>query len=211
MPGWWSTARPAPAASTRWTRRHWPTCAPTSTPSGTSRSRRFAMQPSTRRRQMVDQQQAPDLAVHQSIVVEASQERAFEVFTSRLTDWWPLEPPVMGGTPAVAAVIEPRAGGRWYERSADGRESDWGRVLTWEPPSRVVLSWQISADGQADTSIDTEVEVRFTAEDDRRTRVDLEHRGLEAFGPRAQEMRDTFESGGGWPMLLGHFGAAAAS
>jgi uncharacterized protein YndB with AHSA1/START domain len=160
---------------------------------------------------MVDQQQAPGLAVRQSVVVETTQERAFEVFTSRLADWWPLETHVIGGKPVAAAVIEPRAGGRWYERSADGRESDWGRVLAWEPPSRVVLSWQISADWQADTSIDTEVEVRFTAEDARRTRVDLEHRGLEAFGARAQEMRETFESGGGWPLLLGRFEAAAAS
>jgi uncharacterized protein YndB with AHSA1/START domain len=157
---------------------------------------------------MVDQQQAPGLAVRQSVVVETSQERAFEVFTSRLTDWWPLETHVIGGKPVVAAVIEPREGGRWYERSADGRESDWGRVLAWEPPRRVVLSWQISADWQADTGIDTQVEVRFTAEDDRRTRVDLEHRGLDAFGARAQEMRDTFESGGGWPLLLGRFAAA---
>src|SRR3954453_9365698 len=159
MPGWWSTARPAPAASTRWIRRHWPTCGPTSTPSGTSRSRRFAMQPSTRRRQMVDQQQAPGLAVRQSVVVEPSQERAFEVFTSRLADWWPLETHVIGAKPVVAAVIEPQAGGRWYERSADGRGSDWGRGPGWEPPNRVLLSWQSSADWQADPSIDTEVKV----------------------------------------------------
>jgi uncharacterized protein YndB with AHSA1/START domain len=159
---------------------------------------------------MVDQQQSAGLAVRQSVVVETSQERAFEVFTARLADWWPLETHVIGGKPVVAAVIEPRAGGRWYERSADGRESDWGRVLAWEPPSRLVLSWQISDDWQADPSIDTEIEVRFTAEDDRRTRVDLEHRGLEAFGARAQEMRDTFESGGGWPLLLGRFEAATA-
>jgi uncharacterized protein YndB with AHSA1/START domain len=157
---------------------------------------------------MVDQQQSAGLAVRQSVVVETSQERAFEVFTARLADWWPLESHVIGGRPVVAAVIEPREGGRWYERSADGRESDWGHVLAWEPPRRVVLSWQISADWQADSGIDTEVEVRFTAEDDRRTRVDLEHRGLEAFGARAQEMRDTFASGGGWPLLLGRFAAA---
>jgi|tagenome__1003787_1003787.scaffolds.fasta_scaffold20969249_5 uncharacterized protein YndB with AHSA1/START domain len=158
---------------------------------------------------MVDQQQqSAGLAVRQSVVVETSQERAFEVFTARLADWWPLETHVIGAEPVVAAVIEPREGGRWYERSADGRESDWGRVLAWEPPRRVVLSWQISADWQADTGIDTQVEVRFTAEDDRRTRVDLEHRGLDAFGARAQEMRDTFESGGGWPLLLGRFAAA---
>jgi len=158
---------------------------------------------------MVEQQQE-NLAVRQSVVVQISQERAFEVFTARLADWWPLETHTIGARPVVAAVIEPREGGRWYERSADGRESEWGRVLAWEPPSRVVLSWQISADWHADTSIDTEVEVRFTAEDDRRTRVDLEHRGLETFGTRAQQMRDTFESGGGWPMLLERFAAAAA-
>src|SRR3954469_17750767 len=127
------------------------------------------MQPSTRRKQMVDQQQAPGLAVRQSVVVETSQERAFEVFTSRLADWWPLETHVIGAKPVVAAVIEPRTGGRWYERSADGRESDWGRVLAWEPPSRVVLSWQISADWQADTGNDTEGGGGFTSEGDPQT------------------------------------------
>jgi uncharacterized protein YndB with AHSA1/START domain len=157
---------------------------------------------------MVEQQQT-GLAVRQSVVVPIPQERAFEVFTARLADWWPLESHVIGRKPVVAAVIEPREGGRWFERSDDGSESDWGRVLVWEPPGRVVLSWEISADWQADTSIDTEVEVRFTPEDDRSTRVDLEHRGLDSFGERAPEMRDTFESGGGWPLLLGRFAAAA--
>jgi uncharacterized protein YndB with AHSA1/START domain len=158
---------------------------------------------------MVEQQQT-GLAVRQSVVVPISQERAFEVFTARLADWWPVDTHVIGRKPVVAAVIEPREGGRWFERSADGSECDWGRVLAWEPPGRVVLSWQISPDWQADTSIDTEVEVRFTPEDERSTRVELEHRGLDSFGDRAQEMRDTFESGGGWPLLLGRFAAAAA-
>src|SRR4051794_39407696 len=155
------------------------------------------MQPSTRRRQMVDQQQAPGLAVRQSVVVETSQDRAFEVFPSRVTDWGPLETHVIGGTPAVAAVIEPRAGGRWYERSADGRESDWGRVLAWEPPSRVVLSWQISADWQAGTGIEAEVGGRVTAEDDRRPRVDLGHPRLQAFRPRPQGVPRTLGAGRG--------------
>src|SRR4051794_41893790 len=102
------------------------------------------MQPSTRRRQMVDQQQAPGLAVRQSVVVETSQERAFEVFTSRLADWWPLETHVIGAKPVVAAVIEPRAGGRWDERSGDRREAGLGGVLAWGPPSPGVPSWQVS-------------------------------------------------------------------
>jgi uncharacterized protein YndB with AHSA1/START domain len=107
--------------------------------------------------------------------------------------------------------MEPREGGRWYERSADGGECDWGRVLAWEPPHRVVLSWEISADWQPDPSIDTQVEVRFHAEDERTTRVELEHRGLEAFGARADEMRGIFDSGGGWPGLLERFAGAAVA
>jgi uncharacterized protein YndB with AHSA1/START domain len=154
------------------------------------------------------QQQATGVAVRQSVVVDAPQERAFAVFT-RMTGWWPLHSHTIGGRPAAEAVVEPREGGRWFERSADGSECDWGRVLTWDPPHRVVLAWQISADWTYDPSIDTEVEVRFSPEGAARTRVDLEHRGLEAFGERTDEMRQAFESDGGWPLLLGRYAADA--
>ena len=160
---------------------------------------------------MVDQeQQAADLAVRKSVVVQAPQERAFSVFTAGMTSWWPIESHSIGTKPMANAVIEPHAGGRWFERSADGTECDWGRVLAWEPPSRVVLAWQISADWQADPSIHTEIEVRFTAEDERRTRVELEHRGLGAFGERAEQMRAVFGSDDGWNGLLARFAEKSA-
>ena len=157
---------------------------------------------------MVEQQQA-GVAVRQSVVVDAPQDRAFAVFTERMTAWWPLQTHTIGAEPAAEAVIEPHEGGRWFERAADGTECDWGRVLAWDPPDRVLLSWEITCDWHHDASVHTEVDVRFTAEDDRRTRVELEHRGLEAYAERAEEMRGIFDSDGGWRGLLARFAAAA--
>jgi uncharacterized protein YndB with AHSA1/START domain len=160
---------------------------------------------------MVDQQQpAAGLAVRQSIVVDTPRERAFTLFTEGMTSWWPLEAYSIAPGPMAAAVIEPRAGGRWFERSEDGSECEWGRVLAWEPPDRVVLVWQISPDWQYDAGLHTEIEVRFTAEDERRTRVDLEHRKLEAYAERAEQMRTILGSDDGWGGLLRRFAGAAA-
>ena len=159
---------------------------------------------------MVEQHQARPVAVRQSIVVQAPQERAFAVFTEGMSSWWPLDTHVIGQKPVADAVMEPRAGGRWFERAENGSECEWGRVLAWEPPDRVVLAWEISPDWRYDRDIHTEVEVRFHAEDEGRTRVELEHRGLESFGERAEEMRGIFGSEGGWPGLLGRFAQAAA-
>jgi uncharacterized protein YndB with AHSA1/START domain len=162
---------------------------------------------------MVDQKHTHDpaargVAVRQSVLVHAPPERAFAVFTVRMASWWPLETHALGAQPVVDAVIEPRAGGRWYERSADGSERDWGRVLAWEPPHRVVLTWVLTADYAPDPAIRTEVEVRFTAEGEGATRVELEHRGLEAYGARTEEMRTSFGSERGWPGLLRRFSRA---
>lgn len=158
------------------------------------------------------EQQTQGFAVRRSVVVETSPERAFFVFTQGMTSWWPIDSHSIGDRPMAEAVIEPRTGGRWYERADDGTECEWGRVLAWEPPGRVVLAWQISADWKADPEIHTEVEVRFTPEETgpvTRTRVDLEHRGLESFGERAEQMRAIFGSDGGWNGLLQRFAAAA--
>jgi len=135
-------------------------------------------------------------------------ERAFEVFTRDIGTWWPLESYTLGAQPAVTAVIEPRSGGRWFERAADGSECPWGRVLAYEPPHRLVLSWEISCDWQPDASARSEVEIRFRAHEGG-TRVELEHRGLETYGDRAQQMRDTFGSPEGWGGLLAKFAAVA--
>jgi uncharacterized protein YndB with AHSA1/START domain len=153
-------------------------------------------------------EQSEGVAVRQSIVVQAPPDRAFEVFTAGMSSWWPLSSHAMGNQPVVAAVIEPRAGGRWYERSEDGSECDWGHVAVWEPPHRLVLIWRLTADYAYDQTLATEVEVRFTAQDGG-TRVELEHRGLEAYGDRTAEMRDTFGSDNGWMGLLRRFAEAA--
>jgi uncharacterized protein YndB with AHSA1/START domain len=162
---------------------------------------------------MVEQQSqeppAAGVAVRQCAVVAAPPERAFAVFTEGMSSWWPLQTHTIGAAPAAATVIEPRAGGRWYERGDDGSECDWGRVLAWEPPHRVVLSWEISADWQADPGLHTEVEVRFEPDGAGSTRVELEHRGLEAFGARTAEMRGVFDSEGGWRGLLARYAGAA--
>jgi uncharacterized protein YndB with AHSA1/START domain len=156
---------------------------------------------------MIEQQTG--VAVRQSVLVQAPPERAFDVFTAGMSTWWPLDSHKIGEVPAIATVMEPRAGGRWFERGDDGSECDWGRVAVWEPPHRVVLIWQLDADFAYDQTLETEVEVRFHAEAGG-TRVELEHRGLESYGDRAGEMRDTFGSPGGWTGLLQTFAAAAA-
>jgi uncharacterized protein YndB with AHSA1/START domain len=147
--------------------------------------------------------------VRKSILVKAPPERAFEVFTAGIGRWWPRSHHI-GKAELQDAIIEPRAGGRWYERGADGRECDWGRVLAWEPPQRLVLAWQISADWQYDPNLVTEVEVRFTPEGEG-TRVDLEHRNLERFGDKAEIVRGQIESEGGWGLILHNFAQAAAA
>lgn len=106
---------------------------------------------------------------------------------------------------AVNAVVEPKAGGRWYEVGEDGTQCDWGRVLAWEPPQRLLLSWEISCDWRHDVRIDTEMEVRFVTDGPRSTRVELEHRQLDRYGAREAEMHGVFNSPGGWPGLLERF------
>jgi len=150
-------------------------------------------------------------AVRRSVTVQAPPERAFSVFTDGLSTWWPLQTHTIAEQPPTAAIIEPRAGGRWFERAADGSETDWGRVLAWEPPHRLVLAWQITSDWHHDAKIATEVEVTFHAEDGDRTRVELEHRGLETYGDQAEQMRAVFgSSDGGWSGLLALYARATA-
>lgn len=153
---------------------------------------------------------ADDLLVRKSITVQASVDRAFKVFTQQMSTWWPLATHKIGKADAKEAIMEPRVGGRWYERGVDGTECDWGRVLVWEPPHRVVLSWEISCDWRSDANLQTEVDVRFVQEGTA-TRVELEHRKLRAYGERALEMKGIFESEGGWTGLLARFAARASA
>lgn len=150
-------------------------------------------------------------AVSRTITVACPRELAFRVFTERMGAWWPLATHHIGAVPAATVVIEPAVGGRWFERGTDGSECPWGRVLAWEPPTRLALAWQISADWAYDAALETTVEVRFEAVDADTTRVHLEHRDLENFGDRAAEMAAIFESAGAWTGMLEAFAAAARS
>lgn len=142
------------------------------------------------------------LSVQKTLTVEASQEQAFKVFAEKFGSWWPLKSHHIGKAAAKAAVLEPRDGGRWYEIGEDGSECNWGKVLVWDPPHRLVLAWQIAADWQYDPSIESEVEVRFTADGPHKTRVDFEHRKLETYGEKAAIVQKTVSSEMGWPSLL---------
>jgi uncharacterized protein YndB with AHSA1/START domain len=113
--------------------------------------------------------------VRKSVRVKASQAHAFEVFTARFDSWWPKSHHI-GKAEMKESVIEARAGGRWYEKGVDGSECNWGTVLAWEPPSRVVLSWHINGKFQPDEGVQSEVEIRFTPENPDTTLVELEHR-----------------------------------
>ncbi|MCI0460024.1 MAG: SRPBCC family protein [Gemmataceae bacterium] len=159
--------------------------------------------------QQTMQRDADANSLRKEVTVPAPPAVAWRVFTQEMTRWWPLASHKIGKAPAVDAVMEPRVGGRWYERGDDGSTCDWGRVVAWKPPSRLVLTWDISADWQSDPSLRTEVEVRFMAEGEDRTRVELEHRLLDRYGARRDEMRGIFDSQGGWGMLLAAFARCA--
>ena len=144
------------------------------------------------------QRMAP-AAIRKTIEVKAPIERAFDVFANRIGEWWHKDHSLAQGIKQVDVVIEPRAGGRWYELAEDGSEYQWGKVIAYERPNRLVLAWQLNREFTYDSDFETTVDVRFeeTAEG---TRVHFEHRDLERMGADAVE---TFESmDGGWGMLL---------
>lgn len=145
--------------------------------------------------------------VRKSIRVKASQDHAFEVFTSGLGRWWPLDHGI-GKTPRKAAVMETRLGGRWYELAEDGTETTVGKIIVWEPPQRFVMTWDINSQWQPDNTVSSEVEVNFIAEGADATRVELEHRKFEQMGaaPGEKMRRDV---NGGWPGLLERFKSEA--
>jgi uncharacterized protein YndB with AHSA1/START domain len=134
--------------------------------------------------------------IRKSLLVRADPERAFGVFVSRMHEWSPAVQSLLGSRRDI--VIEPHAGGRWYEIADSGAEADWGRVLVWEPPHRLVLAWQLDAGFRYDPGLVTEVEARFEAEGAGQTRVEFEHRNLDRFGAHAAETAASLDSEGGW-------------
>jgi len=145
--------------------------------------------------------------VRKTLRVQAPLAHAFEVFTSGLTRWWPPNHGI-GKKPIQKVLLEPRLGGRWLEISEDGTQTPVATVIVWEPPHRVVLVWQVSAQWKADAAMKSEVDVRFTADGPKHTRVELLHHKFETMGAEAgASMRN--DVNGGWPGLIELFAREA--
>lgn len=151
---------------------------------------------------------ATDARVRKQVIVKAPVERAFIVFTERFGDFKPPEHNLLA-VPIAETVFEPRVGGHIYDRGVDGTECRWARVLAYEPPSRVVFSWDIGPQWQIETEPEntSEVEVRFVAEGDDRTRVELEHRNIDRHGPGWQAVSEGIDGDAGWPLYLSRYAA----
>jgi uncharacterized protein YciI len=147
------------------------------------------------------------ISVKKQIVVETSQQRAFRTFTDGIDRWWPREHHI-GASPLERMIVEPRVGGRWYSVCKDGSQVDVGRVVAWEPPGRLVLTWQITAQWTFDPEFSTEIEVGFIAESPRRTRVEFEHKQLERYGAESETVKKMFESDDAWLASLQAFAGA---
>jgi uncharacterized protein YndB with AHSA1/START domain len=149
---------------------------------------------------------ADDAVVRREVVVDAPLERAFAVFTQQFGDFKPKEHNLLA-SPIAETTFEPRVGGHIVDRAEDGSECRWARVLAYEPPHRVVFSWDISPYWrlEADEANASVVEVRFSAESPERTRVQLEHRHLDRHGPGWEGVRDGVGDEGGWPTYLARY------
>jgi uncharacterized protein YndB with AHSA1/START domain len=153
--------------------------------------------------------------VIKSVRVRASRERAFSVFVEQMETWWPATHHI-GNDPFELIVVEPRLGGRWYERTVSGAEREWGTVLAWDPPNSVRLSWHVgpghdSPEWVADMDMAkaSEVEVRFTPLAPDMTIVELIHSKLERHGEGWEQLRAIFDGPGAWVAILEAFANAA--
>jgi uncharacterized protein YndB with AHSA1/START domain len=148
------------------------------------------------------------VVVRRQIVVEAPIDRAFDVFTTRFGDFKPPEHTLLT-SPIAETVFEPRVGGNILDRGVDGSECRWARILAYEPPNRVVFSWDISPQWQLETDPEqtSEVEVRFFTESPERTRLELEHRHIDRHGPGWQAVIDGVDGDEGWPLYLSRYAA----
>lgn len=145
--------------------------------------------------------------VRKSITVNAPPARAFDIFATFA--WWPKSYSILPSrSPQQAAVLEPRVGGRWFERGEDGTQCDWGKVLAFDPSRRLVFTWQISASYTFDPDGATEVEVTFIPDGPNKTRIELEHRLFERFGAAGEKVRHDVDAPTGWGAVLDQFAAA---
>ena len=146
--------------------------------------------------------------VRKELMINASQRRASQAFTEQMDLWWPRAHHI-GKSEMKEAVLETKPGGRWYKVGVDGTECNWGKVLVWNPPHKVVLAWQITAEFQYDPNFLTEVEVNFIEKGPKLTSFTLEHRNIEKFGVQAQEIWSMFDSEGGWTGMIKSFATIA--
>lgn len=149
--------------------------------------------------------------IRRQLRVKASRQKAFDTFVGNMGGWW-MKSHSLHPAGQKDVIVEPRAGGRWYEVGNDGTEMEWGRVLDWDAPARVMLAWQLNAEWTYDPDFETVIEVRFTADGDHII-VDFEHRDLDRFGDKAEKVRGDYDTGmdGGWGQLLAGYQALAES
>jgi uncharacterized protein YndB with AHSA1/START domain len=147
-----------------------------------------------------------NLVVRKVIAVNVEPEKAFSIFTKNMVQWWPKEHHI-GDRPMAALVVEPFNGGRWYERGEDGSECDWGKVLVYEPPHRVVFSWHLNGDFEFVPDIEraSEVEARFRSERPGETTIELEHRHFERHGESGDRLRTEVDKPGGWSYIFENY------
>ena len=147
-----------------------------------------------------------DTVVRRHVVVPVAVDEAFRVFTGRLGDFKPAEHNLLAG-PITETVLEPWVGGHIVDRAADGSECRWARILVFDPPERLVFSWDISPEWRVETDPNrtSEVEVRFVSESAGSTRVELEHRHLDRHGPGWESVLDGVDGPKGWPLYLSRF------
>jgi uncharacterized protein YndB with AHSA1/START domain len=148
--------------------------------------------------------------VKKEVVVNVPAERAFRVFTEGVDKWWPRQHHI-GKSPLKRTVIESGVGGRWYSVCEDGTECDVGKVITWDPPKKLLLSWQITSTWQYDPSFQTEVAVDFVALGPSSTKVTLEHRNLHRYGVAAADIRKQIDQPGGWLLIMEEFARVATA
>ncbi|HEY3779847.1 MAG TPA: SRPBCC family protein [Fimbriimonadaceae bacterium] len=150
------------------------------------------------------------LAILKDIVVKVPQDFAFNIFANNMTKWWP-EDHHIGATDFEEVVLEPKAGGRWFEKGKDGVECDWGKVLAYEPFDRVLLAWQLDENFVFNAALHTEVEILFHTLGPEETRVTLEHRKLENYGEAGAKMQRMFDADNAWISGLKLFAAYVES
>jgi uncharacterized protein YndB with AHSA1/START domain len=151
-----------------------------------------------------------EAVVQKSVRVQTSAERAFSLFVEQMETWWPPAHHI-GAQPFQLIVVEPRVGGRWYERDAQGNECNWGQVRAWGPPHLVTLSWHLGPDWKFNPDLEkaSEVEIRFTAEGPSATLVELRHSKLDRHGEGYEQLRAMLDGPGAWEATLAAFAAVA--